>query len=106
MVQDKRTRNPGSKDELQNVGVPGVLPQGNGRRANEDDLRVLDGRGFVLHHRHVQDGQPKKSGCKICVGGLSAIITTVKQPEPEVVQGDGVDKEEDSSSTLDGQRPW
>ncbi len=61
--------------------------------------RVLSFGPMRIHNAHVQIGQPKASGCGVCSQGLESIMAAapVVQEKPEVVAGDGDDKEGDAS---------
>ena len=72
-------------------------------------IRLLDGSAFLLHHRHIQsDPGTRRWDCGFCGSGLSGVVKVIEVPipEPEVVQSDGTDEEEDSSSPSPREWPW
>ncbi len=69
-------------------------------RQDENQPRVLHSGNFMVHHRHVQNGERyRRSGCQVCSGGLNALYQTpeVKPPEPKLPDGSGIDEEGPSS---------
>ncbi len=86
MVEDKRRRTVGSKDDVQHVGLQGVRSEGAAAGGNAYDLRVFDGRAFLFHHRHVQAGRTHHTRCGFCSSGLAGVVKETVRGEPSVVQ--------------------
>lgn len=75
----------------------------------EDPVRVFATRKLVLHNRHVALGRRHSKGCALCAGGVGALVTTVtaeRKDEPDVVEGDGTDKERPAAPPSDNWESW
>ena len=70
---------------------------------DEGPVRVLNTRGLLLHHAHLRR-EPAKvlPSCGICTSGMGSIVTTLEkkvvESKPVVDEGDGTNKEGDSTS--------
>ncbi len=79
-------------------------------QAQSDD-RVLDFGAVRFHNAHLQAGQRKKIGCRICGEGLESAMAVIEKaavdPQVAVAEGDGANEEENASpSSRDGQSAW
>ena len=73
-----------------------IMPrQTEGVRNDADGDRVLNGTAWLTHNRHVRNGRRKIAGCAMCEQGLDGAYSAIKgpEPEPDVVQDTGADKE-------------
>lgn len=109
---NRPTNRPGgavsNPNQMQNVGVPSVPAVQPRKSYAEDDLRMLDGKTLVLHHRHLQSGTRSDPNCRFCQSGLSGVITHTPVPEePDpVVQSDGADESGDAPSPPASEWNW
>ncbi len=73
----------------------------------QDDgpVRLFNGLGLLSHNSHVKRGLRLLPSCGFCKGGVGALTTEVKSPEPEsgVVEGGGADEEGNAPSASDSE---
>lgn len=99
-----RSSRPRSPNGLQNMGVPGVLEEGERASRDEDAVWLVNGRSLLVHNAHLQDGRGRSNRCTVCFKGPGAILANVKNSGAGygVVQSPGADEE--GSDTLPSPR--
>jgi len=89
---------------MQNAKMRGVRTGGSSGDSAQGGGRLLDSRGFLFHHAHVEDGYRRHKGCRACAKGLQGISFEVEARPPvdvEVHESSGTDEKGDAASSPD-----
>lgn len=104
MAKNEKLETPGSKDELQGVGVRELPGSAAGAGEDEDGVWVLDTRALLPHYAHLKIRPGKSSQkCAVCVQGVGAILKTVEEAATgndrfaRMVQSARADEERDAA---------